>query len=84
MYDEGMLFTQNEIDRVSIGSTTDGIVLNPDGSLIIYFQHSRPEEDRVSNWLPAPAGAFNLTMRYYTPLAPVLAKAYKLPAVKRA
>ena len=24
------------------------------------------------------------TMRYYTPLAPVLAKAYKLPAVKRA
>ena len=35
----------------------------------------------MSNWLPALAGGFNLIMRYYTPLAPVLDRTYKLPAV---
>lgn len=63
MYDESMLFTANEINRFSIGSTTDGLA--------------------PSNWLLAPAGPFNLTMRYYTPLAPVLDKTYRLPAVRK-
>jgi hypothetical protein len=40
-------------------------------------------DDQVGNWLPAPSGSFNLTMRYYTPLAPVLNKTYKLPAVRK-
>ena len=84
MYDDSMLFVANEIDRVSIGSTTDGLTPNPDGSLTIYLQHTKPEGDRASNWLPAPAGTFNLTMRYYTPLAPVLTRDYKLPAVRKA
>lgn len=33
MYDEGMLFIPNEIDRFTIGSTTDGVAANADGSL---------------------------------------------------
>ena len=78
MYDESMLFIANEIDRFSIGSTTDGLAENPDGSLTIHLQHAKPTDDRVSNWLPAPVGSFNLTMRYYTPLAPVLDRTYKL------
>ena len=40
MYDDSMLFVANEIDRFSIGSTTDGVTQNPDGSLTIYLQHS--------------------------------------------
>jgi hypothetical protein len=83
MYDESMLFVANEIDRFSIGSTTDGLTPNADGSLTIYLQHDKPDDDQVSNWLPAPAGGFNVTMRYYTPLAPVLNKTYRLPAVRR-
>ncbi len=83
MYDESMLFTANDIDRFSIGSTTDGLVANPDGSLTLYVQHGRPPEDRVTNWLPAPNGNFNLTMRFYTPLASVLDKTYSLPAVHK-
>ena len=83
MYDDSMLFIANEIERFSIGSTTDGLAQNPDGSLTIYLQHSKPQEDQLSNWLPAPAGSFNLTMRYYTPLAPVLDKTYRLPAVRK-
>jgi hypothetical protein len=49
---------------------------------IAMYDDSMPEGDLASNWLPAPAGTFNLTMRYYTPLAPVLTKDYKLPAVR--
>jgi hypothetical protein len=83
MYDETMLSTTNDIDRFSIGNTTDGLSTNPDGSLTIYLQHTEPHQDQVSNWLPAPNGRFNLTMRYYTPLAPVLDKTYELPAVHK-
>jgi hypothetical protein len=84
MYDDSMLFTANEIDRFSIGSTTDGLTQNRDGSLTIYLQHAKPQDAQLSNWLPAPTGSFNLTMRFYTPLAPVLNKSYRLPAVRRA
>jgi hypothetical protein len=51
----------NDFKRYSIGSTTDGLKKDPDGSLTIVIQKDRPSE--TSNWLPAPAGSFNLTMR---------------------
>ena len=78
-----MLFIANEIDRFSIGSTTDGLTTDGGGSLTIYLQHSAAPRDQLSNWLPAPNGRFNLTMRYYTPLASVLDKTYELPAVRK-
>ena len=83
MYDNDMFFVANEGNRVSIGSTTDGLAPNDDGSLTLYIQHNRPDDDKLSNWLPAPAGSFNLTMRYYSALASVLDKSYALPAVQR-
>jgi hypothetical protein len=43
-----MLFIENEIDR-SIGSTTDGLETNHDGSLTLYLQREKPTADRVSN-----------------------------------
>jgi hypothetical protein len=84
MYDDAMLFIPNDIGRFSIGSTTDGLITNADGSLTIYLQHSKPGEYQAANWLPAPTGSFNLTMRYYTPLAAVLNKTYALPAIRKA
>jgi hypothetical protein len=48
-YDSGMLFIPNAIDRFSIGSTTDGLTPNPDGSLDIYIQHTTPNGDRTAN-----------------------------------
>jgi hypothetical protein len=83
MYDEQMLFTHNDIHRVSIGSTTDGLTADADGSLTIYLQSDQPTDEHAPNWLPAPPGRFNLTLRYYTPLAPVLDKTYVLPPVRR-
>lgn len=84
MYAKDMLFIENEIDRVSIGSTTDGLKSNPDGSLTLYLQKDRPDGDKAANWLPAPDGPFNVTMRFYGPKPAVLDGSYRLPPVTRA
>ena len=82
MYASDMLFVENEFGRYSIGSTTDGLKKDADGSLTIVIQKDRPSD--TSNWLPAPADNFNLTLRFYGPETPVLDGSYRLPAVKRA
>jgi hypothetical protein len=53
---------RREGGRHSIGSTTEGLK-KADGSITIYIQKDNPGTDKQSNWLPAPAGSFNLTMR---------------------
>ena len=70
MYGADMLFVENDFGRYSFGSTTDGLKKNADGSLDIIIQNDKPAD--TSNWLPAPAGNFNLTMRFYGPQTPVL------------
>ena len=81
MYGSNMLFIENDFGRYSIGSTTDGLKKNADGSLTVVIQKSKPAD--TSNWLPAPEGAFNLTLRLYGPQTPILDGSYRLPAVKR-
>ena len=66
------------------GSTTDGLKKNPDGSITIYIQKDNPGADKQSNWLPAPTGSFNLTMRLYGAETPILNGSYRLPGIKRA
>lgn len=81
MYADDMLFVENDFGRYSIGSTTDGLKKSPDGSLTIVIQKDRPAD--TSNWLPAPGGNFNLTMRFYGPETTVLDGSYRLPAMRR-
>jgi hypothetical protein len=83
MYAPDMLFVENEIHRYSIGSTTDGLTENADGSLTLHIQKDRPAKDKAANWLPAPAGPFNMTMRFYGPRTSVLDGSYRLPPVTR-
>jgi hypothetical protein len=84
MYGQDMLFVENDIDRYTIGSTTDGLAANADGSLTLHIQRDRPEDQTAAaNWLPTPDGPFNLTFRFYGPASSVLDGSYRLPAVTR-
>ena len=54
---------------------------NPDGSLDLYFQNESPGADKEGNWLPAPKGPFNLTMRLYAPRIEALTGRWNPPPV---
>jgi hypothetical protein len=66
LYGEDGYFIANPIHRFAIGDR-DALKFNADGSLDLYIQHDAPGADRDGNWLPAPEGAFNLTLRLYWP-----------------
>ena len=56
---------------------------NADGSLDLYVQNDSPGEDKETNWLPAPKGSFNLTMRLYSPKPDALTGRWNPPAVRK-
>lgn len=74
------LLVANPINRYSIGDRTQGLKLGADGSLEIYLQHENPGPDKVSNWLPAPAGPFFFVGRLYGPGPSALSGQWQLPA----
>jgi hypothetical protein len=82
LFGENLTFVNNDAGRHSMGSTTDGLAGNTDGSLSVHIQHDRPDDQLAeANWLPAPDGPFNLTMRLYGPATSVLDGSYRLPAI---
>jgi hypothetical protein len=83
MYNNASYFVDNPINRYAIGDRTPGLKYNEDGSLDIYIQHDNPGPGKESNWLPAPEGDFNLSMRLYIPQDPVLKGEYQYPPLQR-
>jgi len=81
MYDERGFLIDNPIGRYAIDDR-DSLAFNPDGSLDILIQHEQPDA-KASNWLPAPADAFAVTMRLYLPKADFLDGTWKLPPIER-
>lgn len=82
MYDPDGYYVPNDIDRYHVAPWMP-LKYNADGSLDIYIQAASPDQDKTSNWLPAPAsGPFNLTVRIYWPMDVVLDGTYTLPPVK--
>jgi hypothetical protein len=82
LYDKDGFPTANALNRNAIGDR-DALKFNDDGSLDIHFQQESPGADRESNWLPAPADAFNLTMRLYAPKPEVLDGRWAPPPVQK-
>ena len=82
MYDEDGFQCANELNRFAIGDR-DALQFNADGSLDLYFQHENPGKEKVANWLPAPAGRWNLCMRLYAPKMQVLDGRWTPPPVKK-
>jgi hypothetical protein len=71
LYDSDGFQVGNSLNRFAVSSWMP-FKYNADGSLDLYFQNESPGKDREANWLPAPKGAFNLTMRLYSPKSEAL------------
>lgn len=82
LYDKEGFPTANVIKRNAIGDR-DTLKLKADGSLDLHIQHTWPGAEKESNWLPAPTGDFNLTMRLYSPKVEVIDGRWTPPAVRR-
>ncbi|MFT3927807.1 MAG: DUF1254 domain-containing protein [Myxococcales bacterium] len=78
LYGANFFLVDNPINRYAIHDRTEGLTYGADGSLEIQIQNAPPAEG-TSNWLPAPQGAFSLTLRTYQPSAAILDGDYQLP-----
>ena len=82
MYNSSHFFVQNTIGRYSLGTKNKTLKYNKDGSLTLYVQSSKPSEDKVSNWLPAPKNEdFSLYIRAYGAKSEIIDGKWNPPAV---
>lgn len=74
-------FVDNPIGRYAVGDRSPGLARRPDGSFDLWIQRDPPAaaDPRAPNWLPAPAGRFQLTLRAYLPRPELLAGNAPLP-----
>jgi hypothetical protein len=80
LYDPDGFQIANSLNRFAVSSWMP-FKYNPDGSLDLYFQNGSPGKDKEANWLPAPKGEFNLTMRLYAPKSEALTGKWNPPPV---
>lgn len=83
LYDGDGFQVANRLDRFAV-SSWKLFEYNPDGSLDLYVQNASPGVGKESNWLPAPKGPFNLTMRLYAPRSDALTGKWNPPVIKKA
>jgi hypothetical protein len=83
MLNDKGLFVDNPINRYSIGTYTEGLKNNTDGSVDIYIQSASPSADKESNWLPSAEGPFSMTFRMYLPEPQILNGTWQLPLVQK-
>jgi hypothetical protein len=82
LYDPEGFQVANSLNRFAVSSWMS-FHYNPDGSLDLYFQNESPGSDKEANWLPAPKGPYNLTMRLYAPRSEALTGKWNPPPVTK-
>jgi len=82
LYDPQGFQVANNLNRFAVSSWMP-FKYNADGSLDLYFQSDNPGQGKENNWLPAPSGPFNLTMRLYAPRSEALTGKWNPPPVVR-
>src|SRR5581483_1051429 len=82
LYDPEGFQVANTPNRFAVSSWM-AFAHDPDGSLTLYVQNESPGAAKEVNWLPAPQGAFNLTMRLYAPKPDVLTGRWDPPPVMK-
>lgn len=83
MYNDQSLLADNPIHRYALRPNSPGLTYAPDGSLTLFLQHEPPTDAPAGNWLPAPAGAFNVALRTYQPQAAIVHGDWFPPAIVR-
>ena len=83
LYDPQGFQVANPLSRFAVSSWMP-FKTNADGSLDLHFQNESPGADKEANWLPAPKGPFNLTMRLYAPKSDALTGKWNPPPVMKA
>lgn len=81
LYDKEGYQIPNPLNRFALSSWMP-FKYDPDGSLTLYVQNESPGKDEA-NWLPAPKGPFNLTMRLYAPKSEALTGKWNPPPVTK-
>jgi hypothetical protein len=82
LYDPEGYQVANSLNRFAVSSWMP-FKYDPDGSLDLYFHNASPGAAKEVNWLPAPKGPFNLTMRLYAPKSDALTGKWNPPPVMR-
>ncbi len=82
LYNAEHFLVANPLNRYKLSSRSK-FTYNQDGSLDLYIQKDSLGKDEESNWLPAPAGEFELVLRFYWPKESVLKGTWKPSAVMR-
>lgn len=83
LYDKDGFQVANSLNRFALSSWMP-FKPNGDGSLTLYVQNESPGPDKEANWLPAPKGPFNVTMRLYAPRSEALTGKWNPPPITRA
>lgn len=79
LYSPDHYLVPNAIGRYTLRDTN--LKRNADGSIDVTIQRDAPAGDQT-NWLPAPAGPFLVTLRMYWPLAAGIDGTYRVPAIQ--
>jgi hypothetical protein len=82
LYDNEGFQVANPLNRFAVSSWMP-FAYNTDGSLDLYFQNESPSAAKEANWLPAPKGPYNLTMRIYAPSSDALTGKWTPPPVTK-
>lgn len=83
LYDPEGFPVANPLNRFAVSSWMP-FKSDTDGSLTLYIQNQSPGTGKEANWLPAPKGPFNLTMRLYAPRSEALTGKWNPPPVTKA
>lgn len=71
----------NPAGKYNVASYTPGLVTNADGSITLVMSVRKPLGVADANWLPVPAGPFNLMLRAYGPQGSVASGSYVPPGL---
>ena len=82
LYNDVHFFNPNPLERYSLGTKNKTLKYNADGSLTLYAGAKPPGNEKESNWLPAPDGAFSLYIRAYWPGKDIVDGTWQPPRVE--